>query len=310
MAKSLMRAPFSYFGGKASVAPVVWDYLGNVQTYIEPFCGGASVLLGRPTRPSTEVINDANGLIANFWRAVKYDPNAVAHFANWPVSEIDLLAREKEVMELLPGLVEALNANPDWFNAQIAGWWVWGQSAAIIGNWCTRIGRTSTTNRPQLGNAYSRGVGVHSNDSAFTDEEREAFLRKWMGLLSNRLRSVLVCCGDWQRVCNSKSVLLNKTPTGVFLDPPYDTKTGRRAGLYLLEKFSALDILDWCKKWGGNKDLRIVVCGLEGEYESLRKNGWTCRKWSASGNFKMADKEELWINPSCQTMPLFDVVGR
>jgi len=43
-----LKAPFPYFGGKATVADVVWDALGQLAHYIEPFFGSGAVLLARP----------------------------------------------------------------------------------------------------------------------------------------------------------------------------------------------------------------------------------------------------------------------
>jgi site-specific DNA-adenine methylase len=37
-----LKAPFPYFGGKRAVAAAVWQRFGNVQTYVEPFCGSAT----------------------------------------------------------------------------------------------------------------------------------------------------------------------------------------------------------------------------------------------------------------------------
>ncbi|EIC70395.1 adenine-specific DNA methyltransferase [Mycobacteroides abscessus M94] len=43
-----LSAPFPYFGGKRRAAPKIWDALGDVGGYVEPFAGSAAVLLARP----------------------------------------------------------------------------------------------------------------------------------------------------------------------------------------------------------------------------------------------------------------------
>ena len=60
-----LKAPFPYFGGKATVADVVWKALGQPKHYIEPFFGSGAVLLNRPdynpkiyTEESATVAND------------------------------------------------------------------------------------------------------------------------------------------------------------------------------------------------------------------------------------------------------------
>lgn len=77
-----------YVGGKSMIADTVWKALGGVTTYVEPFAGSCAVLLARP-QPFTglEIINDANGYVANCWRAIQQHPAQVADHANWPPNE-------------------------------------------------------------------------------------------------------------------------------------------------------------------------------------------------------------------------------
>ena len=75
-----IKAPFpieTYFGGKSRIAPQVWDRLGDVPRYVEPFAGSLAVLLARP-QPFTgrEIVNDSDGLLVNTWRAMASDPEA------------------------------------------------------------------------------------------------------------------------------------------------------------------------------------------------------------------------------------------
>ena len=72
------QAPFPWFGGKSTVAGLVWPRFGDVPNYVEPFFGSGAVLLGRPNAPKTETINDLDGLVANFWRAIQRDPDETA----------------------------------------------------------------------------------------------------------------------------------------------------------------------------------------------------------------------------------------
>ena len=88
-----MKSPFPWFGGKSRVAVDVWARFGDVPNYVEPFAGSLAVLLGRPHAPKIETVNDLDGYVANFWRAMTKDPEAVAHHADNPVNECDLHAR-------------------------------------------------------------------------------------------------------------------------------------------------------------------------------------------------------------------------
>lgn len=133
-----LKAPFPYFGGKSKVAADVWERFGDVQNYVEPFCGSAAVLLARPTDPRIETVNDANCFIANFWRAVATDPEAVADFADWPVNEADLHARHRWLMlsEASAEWRERMKTDPEFYDPKVAGWWVWGASCWIGAGWC------------------------------------------------------------------------------------------------------------------------------------------------------------------------------
>jgi site-specific DNA-adenine methylase len=73
-----LAAPFPYFGGKSLACATVWAAFGEVDNYVEPFAGSAAMLLGAPSGKRVETINDADGFVANFWRAVAADADAVA----------------------------------------------------------------------------------------------------------------------------------------------------------------------------------------------------------------------------------------
>ena len=83
-----IKAPFPWFGGKSRVAPLVWERFGDVPNYIEPFAGSLAVLLGRPHDARTETVNDLDCYLANFWRALVAEPDAVADYADWPARSL------------------------------------------------------------------------------------------------------------------------------------------------------------------------------------------------------------------------------
>jgi len=169
---------------------------------------------------------------------------------------------------------------------------------------------------PQL---VQTGMGVVANFSFGTCDARRQWLADWMRRLSDRLRLVRTCYGHWARVCDSDSTMTRLGTTGVFLDPPYPTKTksGTRAkGLYSNDS-QDLDrlrdeALDWCRKWGGVDGVRVAVCGYEGDgYEALvSDHGWTEEAWEASGGYSNqakgkagktdnARRERIWVSPAC-----------
>lgn len=41
-----LRAPFPWFGGKSRIAATVWEALGDVPNYVEPFFGSGAAVGG------------------------------------------------------------------------------------------------------------------------------------------------------------------------------------------------------------------------------------------------------------------------
>lgn len=215
---------------------------------------------------------------------------------------------------------------------QLANWNDQHLNAASPGS------RVNDSARPQLADAHARGRGVHANDSATACNQRRAWLLDWFGRLRDRLRTVRVCCGHWDRVCSSPSVTTRLGLTGIFLDPPYahdvermrrwlihlegggaapDPGTGatnRDAGLYSNDRTQDVDRLvaevhRFCLERGADPKIRIALCGYQGEHDALVAHGWTEVPWKAQGGYgnrsdegkANAARERIWFSPHCLT---------
>lgn len=305
------EAPFPWFGGKRRVAPIVWGAFGNVQNYVEPFFGSGAVMLNRPHAPQIETINDKDALVSNFWRSIKHSPHETAAWADYPVNENDLHARHAWLVEQKATLTERIEGHPEFHNAKIAGWWVWGICAWIGSGWCSGNGpwaqidgKLVKSKDPE--NGISRRL-VHLGNSGRGVNKKAQNVNDWFVALSGRLRNVRVASGDWSRVCGP-SVTINNGMTGVFLDPPYSDKANR-SELYNIEDFSiAHDVREWCKEWGKNKLMRIALCGYDGEHNELESIGWRVVEWKARGGYgnqgegkgrENSFKERIWLSPAC-----------
>ena len=318
MSKDTLTAPFPYFGGKSRACAQVWAAFGEVKNYVEPFCGSAAMLLGAPDGKRVETINDADGFVANFWRSVSKDDAAVAEAMDWPVNEADLFARHIWLVQQSEGLLARLHADPDYYDARIAGWWAWGACSWIGSGWCSGKGPWTVVDGEVVRNAgqgvwrqlphLSAGRGVNRQLPHLGDAGRGAFIRDWLARLGERLRDVRVACGDWKRVLTD-SVTVRHGTTAVFLDPPYtkgamDYAAGGVGGVL------ADEVRAWCRDNGDNKKLRIVLCGHAGEHDELLVHGWSIRKWNARKGYALRSEavenrasETLWVSPACVGAP-------
>ena len=309
-----LAAPFPYFGGKSLACSTVWQAFGDVDNYVEPFCGSAAMLLGAPDGKRVETINDADGFVANFWRAVSKDDSAVAEALDWPTNETDLFARHIWLVQQSEGLLARLHADPDYYDARIAGWWAWGACNWIGRGWCSGKGPWTVVDGEVVRNAgqgvwrqlphLSAGRGVNRKLPHLGDAGRGAFIRDWLARLGERLRDVRVACGDWTRVLTD-SVTVRHGLTGVFLDPPY-TKGAMDYAAGGVGGDLASDVRRWCAENGDNKKLRIVLCGHAGEHDELLSHGWSIRKWNARKGYALRSEavensasETLWVSPAC-----------
>lgn len=133
-----MSAPFPYFGGKRRAAAIIWERLGDVVNYIEPFGGTFAVGLARPTwhRARVETCNDLDCLLTNVLRSVAFAPDDVAIGCDWPVTEVDLYARHQALVAARDELRTKLELNPRFCDPELAAWWIWGASTWIGQGWC------------------------------------------------------------------------------------------------------------------------------------------------------------------------------
>jgi site-specific DNA-adenine methylase len=322
-----LRSPFPWFGGKSRVADLVWDHFGDVPNYVEPFFGSGAVLLGRPHTAHTETVNDLDCMVANFWRACQNDPDEVAFYADSPVNESDQHARHLWLVSQ-EEFRERMKVDPDFYDPKIAGWWVWGQCVWIGSGWCSvqlphlgdagrgvnrqlphlgDAGRGVNRQLPHLGNA---GTGVHRKLPHLGDAAEENYVdtptQAYMGELAKRLRRVRVVCGNWERICGP-SVTFHHGLTGVFLDPPYADTAGRQDNIYSSDSNDVShEVREWAIENGDNREMRIALCGYEGEH--TMPDSWECVAWKGCGGYgsqgngsgrENADRERIWFSPHC-----------
>ena len=327
-----LSAPFPYFGGKSLVAGHVWDALGgDIRNYVEPFAGSLAVMLAR-TAPFSgpETVNDLSCHLVNAWRAIRADPAGLADLCVAPVSEVNTEAQHNALVRAAPRLRDLLG-DPEAFDLKLAAWWVKGACEWIGSGWCSGEGPWSWdratgwsacngggTSRklPHFGDAgkgvtrklphlCDAGTGVNSS-SGRTDRSagrgerayRVEWLTGWLSALSDRLASVRIACGPWDRILGP-SCTFKHGVTGVFLDPPYDGTE------YVYSDGTApvsASVREWCAASGANPLMRIVLCGRAHEHDALLSHGWSRHEWTARKGYANDGgnaTETLWLSPAC-----------
>lgn len=308
-------APFPYFGGKSRVAHIIWEALGSIDHYVEPFFGSGAVLLARPGKPKLETVNDLDGLLVNFWRSVQHSPDAVAVAASNPVHEVDFHARHIWLTTHRHDITARLMADPIYHDARAAGWWAWGMAWAIGGKWCNLTGpwvvmdgrlvdRRVTPDAPD-GPSITRALpslGGGGNGNVDPNE----IIR-----LSKRLAGVRSTCGSWDRIVGPAITGAGGAVCGVFLDPPYEADMHSVSYAMGKSEGVAKSVREWCAENGGNEAIRIVLTGYDGEHNALEDIGWRVHSWKTSGGYanvgsagnqasENASKERIWFSPHCQ----------
>ena len=322
-------APFPWFGGKRRVADEVWRRFGDVQNYVEPFFGSGAVLLGRPYLGGIETVNDLDGYVANFWRALKADPEQVAEHADWPVHENDLHARHAWLVQRREALRACLEGDPEYYDVKIAGWWCWGICCWIGSGFCSgngpwavdenrqlvRLGNDGRGVKRQLVHLGNNGMGVnrtsvggngagvqrslpHLFEGRGIHRKRVTLIR-WFAALAERLRDVRVCSGDWSRVCGPTATYILGT-TGVFLDPPYSDAAERDSNIYTQDDLTvARAVREWAIAQGSNPLMRIALCSYG---EAALPKGWQRFSWAAHGGYGVQRASERNNNRERETI--------
>ena len=215
---------------------------------------------------------ETSGLLSNWWRACRLDPDGTAKWLTWPTDHLMLEARRRYLWRWRENRAnsEKLADDESWFDAKAAGIYAWvlsqeigpfrprpteglgGRPAIVGGSGSPARGAGVQVQSPagQMPHIYSNlqsGQGVQTQKREFDEtgerpdrdawKEHQAYSRDRCRMLSNRLLRTYILHCDWSTAVRD-SVLCQgdsqrKPITGILLDPPYRTDgNNRRADLY------------------------------------------------------------------------------
>jgi len=239
----MARSPFPWFGGKASpkIHKALLSMMPPHSRYVEPFGGGASILLDK-TPSEVEVYNDVNRGLVNFFRVIA-DPDYFAKF----LQRVSMLPVSRELYEeharTWAGLHEPVEQAIRWYYvARQSFGGEFGQS------WASTVD-TSTHGMAQTAAAWQSAL-------------------KALPEIHERMRRIQIECSDW------RVILARYSGPGwlAYCDPPYVAGT-RRAGGYAheLQDGDHKELIQALLKYDG----AVVLSGYNSAlYAPLEAAGW------------------------------------
>jgi DNA adenine methylase len=287
MATPRLVPPLKWAGGKRYVAPAVLELMPPHLHYCEPFFGGGQVLFRRDPRDPrfwwdgktsdgrtpdgvSELVNDLDGNLMNFYRVLK-DPELFSRLREWLDKTLFNEAEWEESNHVLAG----------------------SQGDPVV-----RAGSLFV----QVRQSYSGERGSHSPTTRTRLREgRNGDVNAWwnavegLAAVHRRLRDVRVFCQPALDVIKREDA----EETFFYCDPPYPHETRTSTDLYTHEMSLAdhrelLAALRQCKGW-------VILSSYANDLYDTVLSDWTRRSLDvpnsmASGKKKERKIEVLWYN--------------
>jgi DNA adenine methylase len=251
-----MKTPISYYGGKQSMVNDILPLIPDHKIYVEPFFGGGAIFWAKePSR--TEIINDVNMNIVNFYEVLKHQYLDLR-------KKIEATLHSRETYKRAMVVYDCPWLFPD--NPVIRAWAFYVVTnqgfGAKIGTWGYDLNR--------------KAHSVQNKIDSFGEH------------LSERLKCVQMEQNSAHKVIQSRDSI----DTFVYADPPYvDSNQGHYGG-YAEEHFRRdLDALASMK---GKFLLSSYPSGVLNEY--ITKHGWhtiTKQKLLAAGNGRILKERRM-----------------
>jgi DNA adenine methylase len=260
--------PLKWHGGKWYLAPKIVALMPPHIHYVEAYAGGLSVLLAKDPDGVSEVVNDIDGHLSNFWRILQNEQT----FARLqrileavPFSELEW--RDSDPSIAIPDPVEA--AAKFFIRCR--------QSLAGRMDTFAPLSRTRTRRR--------------------MNEQASAWLNAVEGLpaVHNRLKGVAVLNRDALEVIRQQ----DGPGTLYYLDPPYlgETRTADDVYSHEMSHPQHAELLDTIRQCRG----RVMISGYPSTLYDAHLASWTRHEFilpnqAAGGKQKRRMTEVVWCN--------------
>jgi DNA adenine methylase len=257
------RPALLWHGGKWLLAPWIISHFPPHRTYVEPFGGAASVLL-RKSRASSEVYNDADGEIVNFFRILR-DPA--------------LADRLRARLELTPFARDEQRAAYERADDAVER--------------ARRFIVRSFMGHSSVGAIRESPVGFRINSNTSLASGWASWPQQ-VPTLVERLRGVAIENADGAVVMRR----YDSPSTLFYVDPPYLPSTRRLDRVYRHEMGRAdhVRLLDQLRSLEG----MIALSGYPSALYDEVLSGWDHREADACAySGAIPTRERLWLNPAC-----------
>ncbi len=255
-----------YHGGKWRLAPWIVSHFPAHRIYVEPFGGGASVLLQK-TRSTAEVYNDLDGEISNLFRVARDRGDEL-------IRAVTLTPFSREEFELSGTVSE----DP------------LEQARRTVARSFMGFGSASVSRQ-------STGFRANSDRSGSTPAHDWASYPKALALVIDRLRGVVIETRDGLRVSRSHDA----ADVLHYVDPPYVHSTRKiraRSHAYLHELDDAQHE-ELLKGLCGLEGM-VAISGYRCDVYDDLLGGWKRADMKAFADGARERTESLWLSPRLQ----------
>ncbi len=267
----IKRPALRYHGGKFRLAPRLMEFFPNHRCYVEPFGGGASVLL-RKAPSYAEVYNDLDGEVVNFFKVLRDHPEELRRLCELtPFSRVDFV----EAFENIDDPVEQAR------RTVVRSFFGFGSASVTAHKHSSRIGKPST------------GFRANSNRSGTTPAHDWMNFPEQIPLFAERLRWVVIEQKSAFEVMPQHDGL----ETLFYVDPPYMPETRDRGADYAheltIEEHAAL--AEMLISLNG----MVVLSGYASESYDRWFKDWQRFEIDAFADGALPRVEVVWINAQC-----------
>lgn len=271
MKPSVPRPALRWHGGKWLLAPWIVGFMPEHVRYCEPYGGAASVLLQKP-RAHSEIYNDLDDCVVNFFRVLRgKDAERLVHLLRLtPFSRADF----QEAYDVAFDPVEEAR------RLVIRSFMGFGSDG---------FNREVTT-----------GFRAYSERSGTTPAGDWASYPEALRLIVERLRGVVIECRAALDVMASADAPF----TLHYVDPPYlpetrSAKSRKSGGKYHAYRHE-MTADDHFRLLRFLRDLKgmVILSGYASELYAQNLKGWTCQKRKTFADGARARIECLWLNPA------------